>query len=77
MQHRTRHRTARWLAAACAAVVLAGCGGNPLESVGERSNEWIGPIADGVTLLSNDPPPAVTADADPAEASVSVAEGDG
>lgn len=76
MQHRARCRSARWLAAICAVVLLAGCGESPLESVGERSNEWIGPIADGVTLLSNDSPPRGTTAADPADASVSVSEGD-
>jgi hypothetical protein len=84
MQHRPRYRTARWLAAACVAVLLAGCGEYPLDSVGERSQSWIGPIGDGVvlysngspapgTVLANDPPPVTgTAVSDPVEASVSV-----
>ena len=76
MQHRPRSRTARWLAAACVVVLVAGCGESPLESVGQRSNEWIGPIADGVTFLTNDSPAPGTDVADPADASVRVSEGD-
>ena len=76
MQHKPLSRSARWCAAACAVALLSGCGETPLDSVGERSNEWIGPIADGVIFLSNDTPPKGMATADPADGSVSVSEGD-
>ena len=85
MQHRPRYRTARWLAAACVGVLVGGCGDYPLDSVGERSNNWIGPIADGVVFLSdkslgpapavsNDVPSTGTAVADPVDVSVRVSE---
>ena len=76
MEHTPRSRSARWFAAACAVALLAGCGEAPLDSVGERSNEWIGPIADGVIFLSNDTPPGGTVAADPVDDSVSVSEDD-
>ncbi len=74
MQHRPRRRTARWFAAVSLAVLVAGCGESPLESVGERSNEWIGPIADGVVLLSNDSPSTATTVVEVANDSVRVSE---
>ena len=76
MDHRPRLRPARWLAAVCLTVVVAGCGGSPLESVGERSNDWIGPIADGVTLLSKESAATSQAAADE-NTSVSATEGAG
>ena len=73
MQSKPRHRAIRWVAAACVVIAIAGCGDNPLESVGERSNTWIGPIADGVTFLSDGSP----SDDETVEGTVSVSEGAG
>jgi hypothetical protein len=82
MQQRSRRRAARWSVAAALVATLAGCGDAPLESVGQRSSEWIGPVADGVRFLSNDSAaegPAVDDPAvdDPVASPVSVSEGDG
>ena len=78
MQHRPPLRPARLLAAACLVlVVVTGCSESPLESVGERSNTWICPIADGVTFLSNDSAPTDQAGPDTAASSVRVTEGTG
>ena len=74
MQHTLRNRSGRWCAAVIAVALLAGCGETPLDSVGERSHEWIGPVADGVIFRSNDTPPKGLAAADPADASVRVSE---
>ena len=76
MQSTPVHRAIRWLAAVCVVIAVAGCGENPLESVGERSNEWIGPVADGVSLLSNGSSSGTDGD-DAVEGTVSVSEGDG
>lgn len=38
---------------AIAGAVLVACGDQPLQGVGERSSEWIGPIAEEVRFLSN------------------------
>lgn len=38
---------------AIAAAVLAGCGDQPLQGIGERSTDWIGPVAEDVRFLSN------------------------
>lgn len=77
MHDRLQRRSVRWLAAACLAVLSTGCGERPLETVGERSNEWIGPIADGISLFSNDSSPPGPTVLEPEDDSVRVSEGDG
>lgn len=42
------------LAAALAAFVLTACGDQPLQSVGQRTGEWIGPLAEEIVFLPKD-----------------------
>lgn len=77
MQHRPTRRVAAWLSAAVMCLTLTACGENPLESVGQRSTDWIGPVSDGVSFLSNDGPAEGAGSDDPIAGPVSVSEGDG
>lgn len=77
MQHRPRRRSSCRFAAVLLVLLVAGCGDNPLGSVGERSNEWIGPLADGVTLLSDESPVRDIPNSEPTDGPVIVSEGDG
>lgn len=42
------------LAAALATFVLTACGDAPLQSVGQRTGEWIGPLAEELVFLPSE-----------------------
>ncbi|MEX2280583.1 MAG: hypothetical protein WEA76_10920 [Acidimicrobiia bacterium] len=54
MRQTLNFRTMRTFVAALILVAITGCGGTPLESVGERSDGWIGSLTDGVTFLPSE-----------------------
>lgn len=47
-------RPIRTFLAALILVAITGCGAAPLESVGERSDGWIGSLTGGVTFLPSE-----------------------
>lgn len=52
---RNAHNYLRAVGAMLALVVIAGCGAPSLESVGDRSAEWIGSVTNGVTFMPREP----------------------
>lgn len=56
---RKPHNYQRVVAAMLALVVISGCGSPPLESVGERSGEWIGSVTNGATFMEREPHPVM------------------
>jgi hypothetical protein len=51
------HLTVRTVLAMLALVAISGCAEPSLESLGERSSEWIGSLTNGVSFLPGEPHP--------------------
>ncbi|MEX0756617.1 MAG: hypothetical protein WD532_02430 [Acidimicrobiia bacterium] len=54
MRQTLNFRTMRTFVAALILIAITACGGTPLDSVGERSDGWIGSLTNGATFLPSE-----------------------